>query len=99
MIQGTGPSPEDILHFQSQRNITALFKSFLETLEDVARDHDEALDKLEESLPPEYRAHIGLADYLTEAKSAQLRKRVLERGNATIRALDEIIRSFDIKLK
>lgn len=101
MNQGMqGPASDaDIVRFQARRLITLLFKHQLEVLEDLAVEHDNAMAKLEEHLPAEYRQYINLADYLTEARSAQLRKRAIDRGNETIRALEDVLKGFDIKLK
>ncbi len=90
---------KEILKFQVKRNITVLFKQFLIVLEDLADEHDIALDKLIEKLPPEYKDFVDLADYFGEEKSELLRKKVLTMGNDTYRNIEEIINNFDIEIK
>ncbi len=98
-IKGTGPSAEDILRFQVKRNVTLLFKRYLELLDGLIVEHDDALNKMSENLPSEYVTYVSLADHLTDAKADLFRKRVLDAGNETIRNLDEIIKGFNIELK
>ncbi len=94
------PAPaEAVLRFQQQRVVTLLFRAFLETIEDLGVAHDEALDKLVKALPVEYHCYVDLADYLTPEKGQQLRKRVLDRGNDSLRALDDLTKNFDIQFK
>lgn len=90
---------KDVLKFQVKRNITVLFKQFLIILEDLAEEHDIALDKLAEKLPPEYKDFVDLADYFGEEKSEMLRKKVLTIGNDTYRNIEEIINNFDVNIK
>ena len=92
-------NPEDVLRFQHERIVTALFTSFLITLEDLGVEHDTALDKLQEKLPQQYKAYVDLADYLDEPKSRLLRKRVLDRGNHALRELNEVLRSFVVTFR
>lgn len=91
--------PKQVLRFQQQRIITSLFRSFLEVLEDVEADHNVALDKLIAALPADYQKFVDLADCLPPEKGQQLRKRVLDRGNDSLRALDDIVGNFDIIFK
>jgi hypothetical protein len=90
---------EEVLRFQINRNITLLFKAELEMLEDIADEHDSAMQKLLNKLPKEFHQYVELADYLNEQKFANLRKRILGRGNDCIRSLEEVLKDFDIKVK
>jgi hypothetical protein len=90
---------EEVLKFQIKRNVTVLFKQFLIILEDLADEHDIALDKLINKLPPEYKDFVELADYLTEEKSEMLRKKVLTIGNDCFRNIEEQISHFEITIK
>ena len=98
-IKGQGGAPEDIVSFQIRRNVTLLFKSQLELLEDIADEHDNAMRKLSEKLPKEYRDYLELADYLNEQKFEMLRKRILGKGNDCIRNIEEAMKDFEIKVK
>lgn len=90
---------KEVLRFQQHRIITLLFREHLMLLEDIANEHDIALDKLIAILPEDHKNDVDLADYLTPERSKQLRKRVLDRGNDTLRALDEILESFNISFQ
>lgn len=94
-----GVEPTDILLFHIKRNITNLFKNFLVILEENTSDHDEAISKLYEALPDEYKKYVELADYLSDDKCERVRKKVLSQGNDAYRALEDQIKHFDIKLK
>lgn len=98
-IKGTSGSDADIVSFQIRRNVTLLFKSQLEMLEDIADEHDNAMRKLAEKLPKEYADYLELADYLNEQKFEMLRKRILGKGNDCIRAIEESMKDFEIKIK
>lgn len=91
--------PKEVLRFQQHRIVTVLFRRFLEALEDLGLEHDEALSKLSAALPPEYQPYVDLADYLSPDKSKHLRKKVLDAGNDSLRSLDEVLESFDITFR
>lgn len=98
-IKGQGGNDSEIATFQIRRNVTLLFKSQLEMLEDIADEHDNAMAKLKEKLPKQYQDYIDLADYLNEQKFEMLRKRILGKGNDCIRNIEESLKDFDIKIK
>lgn len=61
--------------------------------EQLAEEHDEALEKLYAALPPEYKEYVNLADHFTEDKSDRIRRAILQRGNDCKRAVrDELDR-------
>lgn len=99
MIKGNGASDEEILRFQIKKNVTELFKNFLNILEDVADEHDIALNKLNEKLPNEYKNYVELADYLNDSKFEIIRAKILGKGNDCIRNLDEVLKNFNVKVK
>lgn len=86
-----------ILNFQIKRDITSLYKRFLNALEDVRADHNAMVGKLEESLPSEHHNTIRQLDYFDDKKFERLRKRVLDSGNETIRGLEEQLTQFDVQ--
>lgn len=92
-------SAEAVLRFQQKRLIVALFTDYLQLLESVCNDHDIALDKLVRALPTEYGKYVDLADYLTPEKAQELRKRILDRGNDTWRAFDDLAKSYNIQFR
>lgn len=91
--------PKDVLHFQLDRNVRLLFREQLMLLEDLGKEHDLALDKLNDNLPEEYRKYVDLADYLTPERGQQLRKRVLDRGNDVLRNFEELLKQFEVNFK
>lgn len=95
----TPASADSVLRFQQERIIKTLFTEFLMVLEDLARDHDIALDKLSAALPPDLSKYIDLADYFTPEKSVLLRKRVLDRGNHALRELYTQVDHFNVGFK
>lgn len=91
--------PEDVLRFQIKRINTAQFKAFLVLLNEIAQDHDVALQKLQDALPDEYKVYVDLADHLTPEKADALRKKVLDAGNDSYRNMEEILKTFNIGFK
>lgn len=97
--QYTSADAADVLHFQIERLVKRLFSHQLSALEDLKQQHDEALGKLYHALPPEWREHVELADYLTDERWKQMRKRVLDSGNETLREIDSNLKHYTINLK
>jgi len=91
--------PNGILSFTIRRNITNLFKDFLVILENLEDDHNEALNKLVKTLPPDSQKQLYLADHFTEEKMGQLRKKVLSAGNSAIREIEAQMDNFEVKFK
>lgn len=89
----------EILSFSAKRDITDLFKDFLNIIEELQQDHNEALIKLGQTLPIEQQKQLYLADHFTKEKMLRIRKTILSKGNDTIRSVDQQIKQFDIKLK
>ena len=65
--------------------MTALFKDFLEIISEVKDDHDEFYGNLMEKLPPEYITTLVVGNPLSDDKFMRLRKKILDKGNDTIR--------------
>jgi hypothetical protein len=82
-----------------ERHIVILFKECLAMFEQLAEEHDEALGKLYDNLPPEYRAYVELADHFTEDKAARIRRAVLARGNDCKRAIAEELVKYQMTLR
>ena len=70
-------SLSDLIKFQNKRQITNLFKSFLEIIDDLERGGYKFDDELR----------------------ADIRRKVLSKGNNTVRELDGLLDKFDISLK
>jgi hypothetical protein len=91
--------PREVLRFQIERNVKAIFGSYLAMLEDLGVEHDIALNKLAENLPAEYARFVDLADYLTDDKGTQLRKRVLDVGNNHLRQINDVLEGFEVTFR
>ncbi len=70
---------------RQRRLITALFKDFLETMSEVKEAHDEYFGNLMEKLPPEFVTALVVGNPLSDDKFMRLRKKILDKGNDTIR--------------
>jgi len=90
---------KDYLAFHVTKETKYLFKSFIESLEEIRRQHDSAFYKLLESLPPEYKNQVVQASFFEEADYQHFRKVVLDRGNDSIRATLEEIEKYEIDFK
>lgn len=89
----------EVIRFQVHRIVTNFYKEMLVMIEDLAEEHDDALCKLQDNLPEQYKKYVDLADYFPEEKSLKLRKRILDRGNDAIRQIEDQLKNFDIKIK
>ncbi len=70
---------------RQRRLITALFKDFLEIMGEVKESHDEYFGNLMEKLPPEFVTALVVGNPLSDDKFMRLRKKILDKGNDTIR--------------
>ncbi len=86
------------IHVQktSARHVVNMYKEILCMFEQLAEEHDEALSKLYDALPSDYRPYVDLADHYTEEKADRIRRAVLQRGNDCRRAIVEELDKYDI---
>ena len=84
-----------LLRFMVCRDITVLYKQYLNQLEDLKQDRLEALRKLQKSLPPDYYNMVLAADFMNENKASYLRKKILDSGNDALRNIKELIEKFE----
>ena len=64
----------------------------------LAEEHDEAMSKLYENLPEQYRPYVNLADHFTEEKEKRIRTAILARGNDCRRAIDAELEKYQMTL-
>lgn len=83
----------------SARHIINLYKEMLFIFEQLAEEHDEAMSKLYDTLPPEYRPYVDLADHYTEEKGDRIRRAVLQRGNDCRREICNELEKYDITFR
>jgi len=86
------------VQYTCKRHITLLFKECLDITKQIAEEHEEALDKLFDVLPPEYQAHLYLADHFTPDKRERIRKAILARGNDCVRAVEMELAKYQMTL-
>lgn len=98
------PAPQVSLdlnaHVQTvcERHVIVLFKEVLGMFEQLGEEHDEALGKLWDSLPPEYQPYVDLADHFTQEKADRIRRAVLARGNDCKRAIRDELGKYTMTL-
>ena len=89
-------SPEnDIIAIQTHKEITRLYKIFLEIVEDIRNENQIMTDKISKVCDPELVNHVN---YFTQEKYDQVRKRVLDHGNDTARQLLNFLDYFDFAI-
>lgn len=81
-----------------ERHVIILFKEVLGMFEQLGEEHDEALGKLFEALPPEYQPYVDLADHFTQEKADRIRRAVLARGNDCKRAIRDELAKYVLTL-
>lgn len=86
-------SPEDnLMVVVTSKEVTKLYKTLLEIIEDLQKDHDIMLAKVAEKAGPDFAKAVN---YFTPAKHEQIRKRVLDNGNECERNLIAFLGFFD----
>ena len=85
-----------ILSFQSARAVTQLFKRHLNSIEDLREAHNEMFRKLEKFLSPAAYQMLLASDYFSDNQFNQIRKRILDDGNQTVRDIREFCDRFSV---
>jgi len=78
-----------------QRNITKLFKSLLDVMDDVKQQNSSMLLKVSRETNMKYVQDIN---YLTPEMMDHIRKKVLDLGNESIREISTIMDCFELKV-
>jgi hypothetical protein len=89
---------KELLEFQINRNIINLYKSFLVMMEDMHDQHGSNFRKLKQALPEEIDL-IDQADYWDESRMDYLRKKILDKGNDSLREIISQIEQFNLTTK
>tara|TARA_B110000483_G_scaffold165381_1_gene195763 strand:- start:295 stop:585 length:291 start_codon:yes stop_codon:yes gene_type:complete len=90
---------QDFLNDRSDYYIRFLFKSFLNTLEDLQSHHEINFGKLYDSLPKEYHSIVEMADYFDEDHFQAYRKRVLDNGNSVLRDYNNEVENLIVEFR
>ena len=87
-------NPEDnIILLQLDKEITSVFKRYLELLDELQFEHNQMLEKLRKYVPDD--EIIDTVNYLTPEKHDLLRKQILDAGNGSIRNLSTFLGYFN----
>lgn len=68
-------------------------------LEEINKDHSEAMGRLIDALPADQKAKVILADHLTHEKMDRMRKRILSSGNDCYRSVESLVEKLNIDFK
>lgn len=85
------PDAATLLKAKTLLATNRVIATYLTILEEITDEHDEAMGKLMDALPPEHRGAVVLADHLGDARLDAVRRRVLKCGNDARRELEETI--------
>jgi len=96
-VQVSVPDPATFLKAKIHISINRIMATYLSNLEELADEHDEAMGKLIDTLPPEHKAKVALANVYGEARFDAIRKHVLFAGNSQTRELNEVVEFLRIK--
>tara|TARA_Y100000588_G_C13769842_1_gene717725 strand:+ start:254 stop:616 length:363 start_codon:yes stop_codon:yes gene_type:complete len=87
---------KELLSYQISRIITKLFKNQLTQLEDIQQEHHSTLKRVEDLVSEDF---IKMIDFLNEERHGYYRKKILDSGNETIREIERLLESFEIRIK
>ena len=86
---------KEFVLIKMQRNVVNLYKNYIVLAEELKREHDVFLKKIENQLPQEY---INDIDYFDSERYNYLRKRILDMGNELNRDLEKYFDMINIEL-
>lgn len=86
---------KEVLRFCLTRDIVNLYKSCLDEFKTLNEEHIDNQEKLRSLIPYEYHRLIDSLNFLDGNRAAFIRKRILDKGNDTIRQMDELINKID----
>lgn len=90
---------KDYLGFAITKETRYLFKIFLESLEEIRRQHDSSLYKLLTALPPAYQGQVVQASFFDQEAYQHFRKIVLDHGNNSVRSILDELEKYEIDFK
>lgn len=87
---------KEIILFQVNRSIVNFYKSHLTMIEDLQRDHEAMLKKVEKKTSKEFSQSIDTFD---NDKYNYIRKKTLDAGNDIVRELEQNLEKLQIRIK
>ena len=91
-----GNPVRDIISFQIHRNITNLYKKYFEISEDLLEEHKLFIARLKNL---DDTSKVDSIDYFTEEKYNNIRKKILDAGNDSIREIEKALEFVNITIK
>ena len=91
----TSEKIKEYIIVQTNRSITHFYKKYLNIIEDVSKDHDIMLLKVQQETSKEFADNIN---YMTAEKYHYIRKKILDGGNEISRELEKSLDKLDISL-
>ena len=86
----------DISHrLTIERHIVNLFKECLMIVEQLGEEHDEAMGKLFDALPENYREYVRLADHFSEEKADRIIREYEATTTVPAEFFDEVLAALD----
>lgn len=92
MDKGTKNPEDNLITVMTSKEITKLYKTLLEIIEDLRKDHEIMMTKVSEKNGADFSHSI---DFFTSPKYEQIRKRILDNGNECERNLINFLSFFD----
>lgn len=87
---------KEIILFQVNRSIVNFYKNHLTMIEDLQRDHQAMLKKVEKKTSKEFSQSIDTFD---NDKYNYIRKKTLDAGNDIVRELEQNLEKLEIRIK
>lgn len=87
---------KSFVHFQIQRNVIALYKKYINLIEDMQEDHINMLNKLNSKVDLQTLKNV---DYFDENKYNYIRKKILDSGNEAVREIERNLEKLNFTLK
>ena len=86
-------TPENnLLTIITHQEVTTLYKTFLEVVEDIRHDNQVMINKIAEKYGPEF---ANMVNFFTQERYEHFRKRKLDRGNECERKLQNVLSFFE----
>ena len=86
----------EIISFQIHRNVTNLYKKYFEISEDLLEEHKLFIARLKNL---DDTSKVDSIDYFTEEKYNNIRKKILDAGNDSIREIEKTLEFVNITIK
>ena len=95
MDKGMNSPENNLITVFVSKEITSLYKLFLEIIEDLEADNKAMLKKVATQMGEKFTSDVN---YFTSEKYEQLRKRILDQGNETSRKLLSFLDFFEFTI-